>query len=205
MSSVPRSTMLAVRKMWVSGFQEMPRGTKYAAQITTSSSKSPAVLGGLRLRPRSPADVARRRSRANSGAWMSFVVVATGRPFRRLALFLGAAGAPRSGRHYRLGLRSPQVYLPGWAEIGKLAHLAERPARLGHRPPMIDEQMRIVHPVPLWQQRHQVLLHADRVVARRLAEALSHASHVRIDDYAFDDAIGVAHHDVGGLARDAGQ
>src|SRR5258707_13522008 len=151
MFSVPRSTMLAVRKMWVSGFQELHRGTKYAAQITISSSKSPAVLGGLRLRPRSPADVARWRSRANSGAWMSFVVVATGRPFRRLALFLGAAGAPRGGRHYRPGLRSPQVDLPRWAEIGKLAHLAQRPARLAHCPPMIDEQVRIVQPLPLRQ------------------------------------------------------
>src|SRR5260221_10556785 len=129
MFSVPRSTMLAVRNMWVSGFQEMPRGTKYAAQITTSTSKSPAVLGGLRLRPRSPADVARRRSRANSGAWMSFVV-ATGRPFRRLALLHGAAGAPRGGRHYRLWLRRPPGGFPPWAEVGHPAHPPTPPARL---------------------------------------------------------------------------
>ena len=74
------------------------------------------------------------------------------------------------------------------------------PPRVADLAAVEDQQVGGARPALARDQRHELPLDLQRVVRRREAEPVGHAQHVRVDGDAFGDAVGVAEHDVGGLA-----
>src|SRR5690242_7953410 len=107
------------------------------------------------------------------------------------------------GSCHRIG--GMQVRLSCRAEVQQVTLFAKRLARLTDGSPVIDECVRERQPVVLREERHHILLDLDRILALAQAEAAREPADVRVHDDTLHDAVGVAHHDVGGLACHTGQ
>lgn len=70
---------------------------------------------------------------------------------------------------------------------------------------VMDEFVRELNPVILRNDLHQFLLYFFGIGRCGEAEAVGEAEHVRVNHYALGQAEGYSQHDVGGLARGAGE